>query len=1574
MGSGNRLKRFKNLFKGKDEPSTTSSPANDPQSVADPGPSTAPKPSPAQGSLPPNPTTNPKQIKLQAQLWNEAYDNLRDSGSKHITEYEEILVSELKKDNPDAGSVTIGTSHEERWLQMQRLVEIGLAKTEKEAKIYEKVNDGLELFGTVRALVEPAVSAVPQAAIPWVGVCFILEVISNPAKQPGVHREGLQYVLSRVDWYWNLAELLLEDNLEPKESTEKTPLSNLRDGLKAHMLDLYQKFLSYLIESVCYFHKNRGIAFLKSVVDIDHWSGKITAIKAAEQGFEKNSKQYNSTEARERLSSLIINVKSIESALERQTRQQLKLYEDQSNKTCLQALYTTNPLDDKKRIEAAKGGLLSHCYSWIFLTEGFQTWQQDPDRRILWIKGDPGKGKTMLLCGIIDRLDEIAPNHISCFFCQATENHENHAMSVLRGLIWSLICQHPALVSHVRSRFDSAGEKAFTGPNTWQILSEILRRMILDDNNHVPEGTTIVIDALDECTHENEKLLELIVELCADENSQVRWIVSSRNWVEFEDAFMVDLIASQRIVLPLENNKGIEEAISLAVNQFIKYKLQELGKKKHTTISTEVHDLFVEKSRSTFLWVALASERLFDKDIEAWQILDTLKGLPSGLKELYQRMMQDVKESSHLPQCKDILTVAALAHRPMSLAELSSSAQSLSRFSDNLDNLRRLVLRCKGFLVAPGDMVLFVHQSAKDYLLEDEFARKCVWEANNKDLMSEKVSRSHQAMALTMMETMKKVLRYDIYDLKRLGTSVASFQREGSSDPLAPIEYACCYWADHILLLDDESARATVAFFRECFLYWLEACSLLGKVSTAVLAIHRLQNLVLGMDYGELISLLSDANRFTLYFKPAIKVFPLQTYTSGLLFSPKHSFIRQSFAQHALETLWLDLPILDDWNACVQTLEGHTSTVSNMAFSRNGQWLASASEDCTIRIWDVATGVCLQTLESPYADVHAVSFSPDSSCLVSASEDCSIKFWDTISDKFRKTQTVETGSNVVTGLMFSPDGKWLASWSRSSRPVVDIRDAKTGDCIYSITLEERLPLGSEIRFSFSSDSQRILVGSENPGVRDIAGRSWINHPEIHPDRLLTSAFSSEGTWVAHSYGEYGHSIWSISEAGSTRIAKILKEDGYALPSSGQHQAGQLLPTSQRPSAISDDGKQIATCTENPFRLAIVDATTGAVACADPQTPRWAGNDLPKAMSWSADSQWLAVGGVEGHGQIKIWHPGSIESGSNIETIRKRIHAMTFSADGQRFVCGSENGIVEIQDMARRGKSLLTLEAHDSRVLAVIFSPSGNMLATQCARLVKIWNIETTGECLHTFEAGQIDLRFTTYMYYWTMAFSSDESQFAFTKGEHNIEIHDLTDQSTYQLEMENVLSLAFSPDGLSLAAGDNGGNVKIWDLRTKDAQELTLKSDGWSLAIAFSTDGKLLANATSGGSVYIWQMPAGNCPLKLEAEWPTQQLSFSPDSTSLITQFGRLIPEYWPSESSIQDDNALDEPAEVPFVIKGYGIGSDGAWLAKDGEDFVWLPPEHRQSAELERSAVVSDSVIVIRNSSKHLLMYAFNS
>ncbi|KUI61249.1 Vegetative incompatibility protein HET-E-1 [Cytospora mali] len=119
-----------------------------------------------------------------------------------------------------------------------------------------------------------------------------------------------------------------------------------------------------------------------------------------------------------------------------------RLNEDiKKNEECLKHLRSTNPRDDKKRIEQAKGGLLRDSYRWILEHDDFQRWRNDDQSRLLWVKGDPGKGKTMLLCGIIDELEkETQPvANISYFFCQATDSRINSATAILRGLIRAVL-------------------------------------------------------------------------------------------------------------------------------------------------------------------------------------------------------------------------------------------------------------------------------------------------------------------------------------------------------------------------------------------------------------------------------------------------------------------------------------------------------------------------------------------------------------------------------------------------------------------------------------------------------------------------------------------------------------------------------------------------------------------------------------------------------------------------------------------------------------------------------------------------------------------------------------------------------------------------------------------------------------------------------------------------------------------------------------------------------------------------------------------------------------------------------
>ena len=119
----------------------------------------------------------------------------------------------------------------------------------------------------------------------------------------------------------------------------------------------------------------------------------------------------------------------------------------------------------------------------------------------------------------------------------------------------------------------------------------------------------------------------------------------------------------------------------------------------------------------------------------------------------------------------------------------------------------------------------------------------------------------------------------------------------------------------------------------------------------------------------------------------------------------------------------------------MRTLTGHSNGVTAVAFSPDGQLLAFASEDCTAKLWEVASGREVRTLTGHSACVTAVAFSPDGQLLASASDDGTAKLWEVASGREVRTlsgQITKIGDWVnvdywVTAVAFSPDGQLLAS-------------------------------------------------------------------------------------------------------------------------------------------------------------------------------------------------------------------------------------------------------------------------------------------------------------------------------------------------------------------------------------------------------------------------------------------------------------------------------------------------------------------------------------------------------------------
>jgi hypothetical protein len=501
---------------------------------------------------------------------------------------------------------------------------------------------------------------------------------------------------------------------------------------------------------------------------------------------------------------------------------------------CMLALRVTDPRDDKKRIEGTKGGLLLDSYRWILEHRDFKEWIDGQQSHLLWIKGDPGKGKTMLLCGVVDELKSMGTHVLSFFFCQATDSRINSATAVLRGLLYLLIDQQPSLISHIRKRHDHAGKSLFEDANAWVTLSDIFTDILQDPSL---TSTYLIIDALDECITEREKLLDFIAEKSSLSSPHVKWLVSSRNWPSIEEGLDK---AGNKVRLGLELNS---ESVSASVKFYIQHKVNQLAEEKKYDDKTQETLLshLLSNANDTFLWVALVCQRL--KNTPKALVRKSLNLFPPGLDALYERMIKQVSESEGSELCKQILASIATTYEPITLFELSSLIEMLEDISDDRESLVEMIGLCGSFLTIRNDTIYFVHQSAKDFLVEKASA----------EIFPDGIGEIHHEIYSRSLDTMSRTLRRDIYGLGRPGYPIEQVELP-DPDPLAASRYSCIYWVDHLCESeshDHPNQRLKLQdgvlldkFVREKFLYWLEALSLCKSMPKGVLSMAKLLILI----------------------------------------------------------------------------------------------------------------------------------------------------------------------------------------------------------------------------------------------------------------------------------------------------------------------------------------------------------------------------------------------------------------------------------------------------------------------------------------------------------------------------------------------------------------------------------------------------------------------------------------------------------------------------------------------------------------------------------------------------------
>jgi hypothetical protein len=648
-----------------------------------------------------------------------------------------------------------------------------------------------------------------------------------------------------MDWYCALTEHLLNENNVAAGKDFQAVLRQLEKGI----VELYRALLQYQMKSVCSYYRNQGLVFLRGILNLDDWDGDLKLVTDAEATVQNDAAQSFQEQTKTSLGKLVEHAEGMERRLgdiHQDIRDFISLQKDARRDNveaaCRRDLRVVDPQHDMERIEKSKDKLLDDAYKWILRTQeytGFTNWDDSgsdrPLRRLLWIKGHAGTGKTMLMIGLIRQLSHqpvaLSPA-LSFFFCQGTDTGLNNATAVLRSLIWLLLLQQPYLISHLLQKYKESGADLFKDQNAFYALSEAFMNMLKDPQL---SPVYLAVDALDECTQGRSDLIDLI-STSLSLSQRVRWLLSSRPEVdllaELKDPCTNSSDASRSLV-ELDT-----QHLQDPVNAFIDHKLIELKYKEgyDDRVLAKVSHEVRQRAENTFLWVALVFKEL--SSVEGWDAVETVQSIPPGLTDLYGHMMAriDGANERNRQRCKNVLAATFLVHRPLSLSELVVVAGLPAKI-----NPRTIVDRCGSFLTIKDETVYLIHQSARDYLEKNYKCR--LQPAGPAQGHSEIVRRSTDAIA--------SMLRRNMYNLD-LGFKPENLTPP-DPDPLASIRYSCVFWADHLCSLNSDNSGflgeltddgKVFGFLKEYFLRWLESLSLIGKLSSGLLSIRKILHAV----------------------------------------------------------------------------------------------------------------------------------------------------------------------------------------------------------------------------------------------------------------------------------------------------------------------------------------------------------------------------------------------------------------------------------------------------------------------------------------------------------------------------------------------------------------------------------------------------------------------------------------------------------------------------------------------------------------------------------------------------------
>lgn len=533
---------------------------------------------------------------------------------------------------------------------------------------------------------------------------------------------------------------------------------------------------------------------------------------------------------------------------------------------------------------------------------------------------------------------------------------------------------------------------------------------------------------------------------------------------------------------------------------------------------------------------------------------------------------------------------------------------------------------------------------------------------------------------------------------------------------------------------------------------------------------------------------------------------------SSVCFSPDGNMLASGSYDHTIK-LW------DRQSSeTVATLSGHTGSINSVAFSPDGNILASGSSDSTVRLWDIHTGEIKKTLTGHKRSVYSVAFSPDGNTLVSGSRDEFIRFWNVQTGE--PIRTIAGHVDRVSGVIISPDGEKLASYGYDEK--IHVWNAKTGEFFMSLIPNSQDGNSDQERIysiAFFPDCKTLISGSNDGTIRvwDI-NKKQIQFTHSGNGRRVYSVTFNPKDRTLVSYGSDNTiGIWDI-------------DTGDLLQSVNGHRVG-----------------------------------------------------LVRFAMYASHGQTLAC--LLSTGDFQLWDANTITLIKTVDTKLNGITCTAYSADNMTYACGNFKGALAIFDIDSGEQNHIMLEAHDAKITSVAFSSDGSMLAS-CGydKVVHLWSVHS-GNIINSFVGHHQQIR--------DLAFSPSGNTLISASSDGTIRMWDVnTGEALKTIEdfTERVNKVAYSPSGDMIVSVSNDDIIRFWDAKTGEHTK-SIGPEKPTISVVFSPDGQTLASSHPGetnlwdqGEINLWDIDTGELKKTFigHTEYITT-IAFSPDGKTLMS-------------------------------------------------------------------------------------------